>query len=176
LLSLGPIGREVIILSTEDEVVLLRRHWDPDLAATEPCLCTPRCASSRIDRSMMAIARTGPESWEHVLVVLAEDGFASMERNALAILGKWPGLRGLHAVIRRQGDRKNGRLCVTVQGFFKGPLIAPRDILEACRRVLRVSADFFGRGLDEVERTDDTIIPPARSRSDKPRVAKGRKP
>lgn len=176
LLPIVAVGREVIVLNTEEEVVLLRRHWNSEVNATEPCLCSPRCASSRVDRCMMAITRTGHQAWEHVLLVLADDGFASLERSTLAVLGKWQGLRGLHAVIRRTGSSKNGRLCATVQGFFKGELLPPRDILEACRRVLRVSADFFGRGLEEADRTDETISVPLRTRDTKPRVAKGKRP
>lgn len=176
LLPLTNVGREVIFLSSEEEVVLLRRHWNSEFNATMPCLCTPKCASSRVDRSIMAIVRTGPESWEHVLVVLAEDGFASLERSALAMFGKWQGLRGLHAIIKRTGTAKNGRLACSVNGFFRGPLLPPKDILDACRRILRVSADFFGRGLEEVDRSEETISVPLRSREDKPRVPKGRKP
>lgn len=171
LLVPGPHKIEFLWLSSLDEIVLLRRHWNTNAEATEPCLCEPRCGSSRVDRLVAALLRTNHDTWEERLLILPEEGWRSFERSWLLQPEKQPDTSGARCHLQRVGPKRNGRTtCIPLDWVKNCP--SGFSVVIAAREQLHVAADFFGRGDDEL--AEEKIELPARTRQDKPRVPLGK--
>jgi len=172
LLTAGVTKCEFVWLSTLDQVVLLRRHWNQQTEATEPCLCNPICGSSRIDRCVAVALRTSHDVWEERLLLLPEEGWRSFERAWLLQTVQQPDPMGARCSLQRTGSRRNGRTCcVPLDWVDNCP--GTFNVLAACRRQLHVAGDFFGQG-DEDRDDSGEVKPQGKASEGKPRVAKGR--
>jgi hypothetical protein len=173
LLTAGVTRAEFIWLSTLDQVLLLRRHWDAASESTVACLCEPRCGSSRVDRVVATLLRVDHALWEERLLLLPEEGWRSFERAWLLLNLQRPCPMGARCTIQRTGSRRNGRTCCVPLDWIDDPP-STFDVTAAARQQLHVSADFFGRGahgLGEEPGLPPVAIPGV---TGKPRVPKGR--
>ena len=162
---------ELVILSELCCVISVKRHWDEARACTVPCECVGPCQSQRLDRFMEALARVGPTLWEERVLVLAADGWASLERSMVAKGKVDLQVRGARCILRRTGDKRNGRTSCEYQDHV---VSIPQgfDLPGAMRSSLGIAADFFGDSEGEAFPTE---LPPARTRAEKPKVPLGKK-
>lgn len=169
LLVPSPVRVEFIWLSGLEQVIFLRRHWNSAAEATEPCLCEPRCGSSRVDRLVATLLRTNHDTWEERLLILPEEGWRSFERCWLLQPAVQPSPEGARCLLQRVGPKRNGRTTCLPQDWVK---VCPSgfSVVEAAREQLHVASDFFGKG-DEM---DEERIPQDKAREGKPRVPLGK--
>ena len=169
LLVPSPTRVEFLWLSGLDQMVLLRRHWSAAIEATEPCLCEPRCGSSRVDRLVATLLRTNHDTWEERLLILPEEGWRSFERSWLLNAELQPTPEGARCLLHRVGPKRNGRTTCQPQDWVK---VCPSgfSVVIAAREQLHVAADYFGRGDELVE--DET--PQGKASAGKPRVPLGK--
>jgi hypothetical protein len=173
-LLVAGVGRaEFIWLSTVDQILLLRRHWDAASESTVACLCEPQCGSSRVDRLVAVVLRIDHETWEERLLVLPEEGWRSFERAWLLQPVQQPDPLGARCTIVRTGSRRNGRVCCVPLDWVAAPP-STFNLAAAARTQLHVAADFFGRGADAEEPSVLPVGVPRVDRAEKPRVPKGR--
>jgi len=171
LLTAGQHKVEFVWLSTLDQVLLLRRHWNQTTEATEACVCNPTCPSSRLDRCVAVALRTNHDTWEERMLLLPEEGWRSFERAWLLQEVPKPHPMGARCHLLRTGSRRNGRTCCQpIEWYPDTP--GSFDIAAAARRQLHIAADFFGQTEADLP-AEVNVIPPARSRQDKPRVPLG---
>lgn len=160
---------EMIVLSTIQDVLEVRRHWDNEQNGSVPCLCNPRCHSSRIDRMIAVLLRLGELHWEQRVFICSEEGWSSFQRNLAT--GEWDptDIRGWSVIVQRWGSKSNGRCTVTPS--TKHPAVPPTfDLVAAVRNTVGIAADFFG-AVGEVDESLDG--PPPFPFGLKPRVPLG---
>jgi len=173
------VKRRWIIISQPEQRISIKRHWNKELSCTEPCTCEPACHSSRDDYFtgalfLMPQPTPGDNVAEQVVLHCTEQTARSIY-NLLRIHGDDGDLAGCLVCLQRVGGG-NGRVQVVSVERAKLTHQCPRiDVGGVLNTRMRLSVDFFGRRFDSDEEHPSTnqVIPPARSRSDKPRVDKG---
>jgi len=174
LLIAQPRPQEFCWLSTMDQVLLLRRHWNQNTESTEPCLCNPTCGSSRVDRLVAVALRMSHDQFDERLLVLPEEGWRCFERLWLLQPVPQPDTLGAMCVIQRTGTRRNGRTTCVPSSWAANPP-GPFDVVAAARRQLHIAADFFGDRGDVEGLIDAGKAEAAALRAAKPRVPLGRR-
>lgn len=187
------LKRSWLIIGGPEKRIQVRRHWNRERGVTEPCQCEPICHSGREDYfspALQLMSGPNPEErlWEPVVLHTTETTIRGAYIKMRS--GNDNGdLMGMLITLQRVGGG-NGR--VAISGSMRCPVseLWPRiDVGRVLLDRLGVSADFFGRRFDDLDvpalvepRLDesppinaDQVVTPARSRSDKPRVGKGKK-
>jgi len=172
-IELTPQEKHLIIQTNPISAVTLHRHYDPQKPGTTLCQCDPVCESHREDTFVSALEWIGPLTWEQRLWCISEQALAELWRFVKMKTGslEW---RGVELGARRTGLTRNARVCLTwrmVHTSVPEGFNVPWAVLKSTG----IATDFFGRVsvVPEVP-NGDQVIPPARSRSDKPRVQLGR--
>jgi len=172
--------RKWFITSLPTERISVKRHWNKELSCTEACTCEPACMSSRDDYFTGALFLiAGGHVDEQVVEQVVLHCTEQTVRSAYTLLrtrGDDGDLAGCLLCLQRVGGG-NGR--VQVVSIERGILTDSRPRIDVAGVVLsrmRLTADFFGRRFDADEEHPslNQIVPPARSRDDKPRVPKGK--
>jgi len=172
--------RKWLITSLVTERIQVRRHWNKDRGCTEVCTCEPACDSMREDYFTGALlflpgGEEGEQVMEQVVLHCTEQTVRSAY-NVLRTHRDDGDLAGAILCLQRVGGG-SGRVCVV--STSRGVLTDSRpkiDVAGVVAARLRITTDFFGMRFDEAEEpaSSNNVIPPARSRSDKPRVEKGK--
>jgi len=163
---------ELVIVSGIAEVISVTRHWDTTLDKTVPCECSGPCPSRRLDRFLAVIYRTGPTIWQERLLVLSDQGWHCLIGSLVAKGCPIDAIRGGRCILRRVGNKANGRIECHLQDVVKN-VPAGFDVAAAMRGTVGVSADFFGDS-EGVTASDQALLP-IKTRNQKPRVDKGKK-
>lgn len=170
-----------LVTSLPAERVQVRRHWNREHGVTEVCQCDPACQSMREDyftgalQSLPGVSR-GENVFEPVVLHLTETTVRGIYTH-IRTRNDNGDLAGIMACLRRQGAG-SGR--VVVASCTRHHLTHSRPVIDVSAVVLarlRLSTDFFSRqfDMDDGSAADEQVIPPARSRSEKPRVPLGKK-
>jgi hypothetical protein len=172
--------RKWLITSLPAERIQVRRHWNKERAATEVCECEPACQSMREDYftgALMFLPGDDPNEqvMEQVVLHLTEQTVRSCY--TLLRMHRDDGdLAGVVACLQRVGGGSGRVSVVTCERAVLTDNRPRIDVAAVVQARLRLSTDFFGKKFD-----DDTdaphinaVVPPARSRSDKPRIPKGK--
>jgi len=170
-----------VILDDIEQVVEVGRHYKD--GRTSPCDCPEPCGSFRLDFFMRAlrlstIDASGCHHWEPVVLHLTDQSLRTIETQCQTkgILG---GLAGIRARFNRRGNNANGRIEVREvdRANVKSRVeFSVRTVLQL-RRVEGFHPLYAAKRIDPGAAEppgQDQVIPPARSRDDKPRVPKGR--
>jgi len=171
-----------VILDDIEQVVKIGRHYKD--GRTSPCECDPPCGSYRLDYFMRALRLStidpgGCHHWEPVVFQLTDQSIRSLE-TILQEKALGAGLAGVRARFSRRGSHSNGRIEVREvdRARIKSRVdVSVRTVL-TLRRVegftpLFHQVDTNGKESTLVE--TEQVIPPARSRDDKPRVPLGKR-
>lgn len=175
------VKRTWLITSLVNERIQVRRHWNRERACTEPCQCEPACDSMREDYFTGALlfvpgGEPGEQIMEPVVLHATEQTIRSAY-TSLRIHHDDGDLAGCLLCLQRVGGNK-GRVSVVSTGRATLTDSRPRiDVAAVVLQRLRTSTDFFGVKFDADDDLPsvNAVIPPLRSRSDKPRVPKGRR-
>jgi len=171
--------RKWLITSLPPERVQVRRHWNKERACTEVCSCEPACQTMREDYFTGALMLLpGGDADEQVMeqvVLHCTEQTVRSAYTALRMHRDDGDLAGTILCLQRVGGG-SGR--VTVVAVERAVLTSNRpriDVAGVVQARLRLSTDFFGQRFDDDSDAPhiNAVIPPARSRNDKPRVAKG---
>jgi len=171
----GP-RRLFILMGEKESCVEVVRHWKD--GQTVPCDCEGPCPTARNDWFAPALLLHHVTSdttrwWEPVVLHMTDDAVRRLEA-AVQIAGVMPGLTGLMFRLGREGSSKQSRIIVTEVSKIGHPPTYHTSVgtVLAMRRVAGYTPLFQSRPGPAEE---DQVIPPARSRADKPRVPKGKK-
>lgn len=180
------VNRRWIITSPLAHRIQVTRHWNIEHGVTEVCQCQPACATSREDYFTGALqaqgqGTDGAKLWEPVVLHLTEQTVRSIYL-LMRSRNDDGDLQGNMVSLERQGTRANDRVvCRDVQ---RGRITSATPMIDVAQVVLfrlRITTDFFGQKLLDDDAASpqsvnvEQVIPPARARNDKPRVAKGRR-
>jgi len=172
--------RKWLITSLATERLQVRRHWNKERACTEVCECEPSCQSMREDYFTGALMfLPGGDPSEQVMEQVVLHCTEQTVRSAYTTLRMHRDdgdLAGVVLCLQRVGGG-SGR--VTVIACERAVLTDQRpriDVSGVVAARLRLSTDFFGKRFDADEDLPsvNAVIPPARSRNDKPRIPKGK--
>lgn len=176
------VRRKWIVTSLATERVQVRRHWNKELGCTEVCQCEPACQTCRDDYFtgalyLMQVGENNEQSAEQVVLHCTEQTVRSAY-NLMRMRRDDGDLAGTLLCLQRVGGG-NGR--VSVVSVERARLTDSRPVIDVAGVVqarLRLSTDFFGRRFDADEEHPslNQAMVPARTRDDKPRVPKGKKP
>jgi hypothetical protein len=163
---------EVVVVCDLRDVVSCLRHYDEQLKKTIPCTCTGACYSQRMDRFLAVLYRQGPTIWDERVLVLPANGWSSLVATMLLKHLDHSDIRGIRAIVQRRGDSINGRTTFDVQDRVKA-VPAGFNLAAGIRNCTGIAAGFF------LDADGDLFVKeevPARTRSDKPRLALGKRP
>jgi len=163
---------ELVVVCEMKEVISVKRHWSEELQKSVACDCTGPCPTSRLDRFLAVLYRVGPTIWEERLLVIADQGWHCLLASLLVKGFPHDRIWGARVILRRVGPKSNGRTEAHVQDFVKSTP-GGFDIPAAMRNGVGIAADFFGDS--EGAPVSDQVALPIKTRSDKPRVDKGRR-
>jgi len=171
--------RKWLFTSLPAERVQVRRHWNKERSCTEVCDCEPACQSMREDYFTGA------------LMFLPGGGVDEQVMEQVVLHCTEQTVRGVYTYLRMHrddGDLAGTVVCLQRVGGGSGRVTVisaeravltdnrPRiDVAGVVQARLRLSTDFFGQKFDADEDAPhiNAVVPPARSRSDKPRIDKG---
>lgn len=177
------VGPPILYVLLDDlpDVVQCGRHYKD--GRTSPCDCPEPCGSFRTDYFMRALRlatvdASGCAHWEPVVFHLTDQAIRTIETTAQTqgIIG---GLAGIKARFNRLGSNSNGRIQVKEidRAVIRTELRFSVANVLTLRRVEGFHPLYSQTQVKLIEPktiNEDQIIPPARSRDDKPRVPKGR--
>jgi len=174
------LKRSFLIIGQPLERIQVRRHWNREAGKTEACTCEPMCPSGREDYFTAALqmlpgASEGERVWEPVVLHLTETTVRGIYLTMRARRDDGD-LRGMLVILQRVGGG-SGRVTVVTASRAVLTDARPRiDVAGVVAARLRITTDFFGMRFDENQEpaSANNVIPPARSRDDKPRVPKGK--
>jgi len=172
--------RKWLVTSTPVERIQVRRHWNKERGCTEVCTCEPSCDSMREDYFTGALlfipgGQEGEQVFEQVVLHCTEQTVRSAYTSMRTHRDDGD-LAGAILCLQRVGGG-SGRVCVVSTSRSVLTDNRPRiDVAGVVASRLRITTDFFGMKFDEAKEpaSANNVIPPARSRDDKPRVPKGR--
>lgn len=179
-------ARTWIVISPIPDRIQVRRHWNKDSGVTEVCQCEPPCGTSREDYFTGALQHQGTSAdgaslWEPVVLHLTEQTVRSIYLY-IRMRQDEGDLQGLKITMQRQGGRANDR--VTCRHVERGSItdsVRRIDVAAVVHTRLRITTQFFGKQLLDDDTVSppsinaDQVVTPARSRSTKPKVAKGKR-
>jgi len=172
LVSLSSHPTTLIIQTDASGCRSVQRHWRNPGGGTELCQCSPLCPSSRLDTFMSVLEWIGPLTWEQRLLCLSDSGLAQLWRLAVTRTVR-KDFRGIGLIVRRHGDRQNGRVLLEFKHHSNG--VPPGfDVPTAILLATHIATDFFSEVVSSpsAPNVDQTILP-IRARADKPHVALG---
>lgn len=177
------IGPPVLFVLLDDieQIVQVGRHFRD--GHTCPCDCDSPCDSFRLDYFMRALRLTtidpsGCHHWEPVVFHLTDQAIRTIETQ-VQTRGLIGGLAGVKARFNRRGSNSNGRIEVREvdRAIISSPVAVNVRTVLTLRRVAGFNPLYATKhaGRPSSDEPDDQVIPPARSRSEKPRVPLGKR-
>lgn len=172
-----------VLLDEIGEIVQLGRHWKD--GRTVPCDCASPCGSFRLDYFMRALRLSSIDSagchvWEPVVFHLTDQAMRTLE-NQIQEKGFPNLIAGTKARFNRAGNSNQGR--IVIREVDRAVINRPVNISVRAVLTLRridgfhpLFADDAGHDAGHGGPDDSQVIPPARSRADKPRVPLGKRP
>jgi len=170
-----------VLLDDIEQIVQVGRHYRD--GRTCPCDCDAPCDSFRLDYFMRAlrlstIDPSGCHHWEPVVLHLTDQAIRTVETQ-VQTRGLIGGLAGVKARFNRKGSSSNGRIEVREvdRAVISTPVrVSVRNVL-TLRRVEGFSPLYETKHRQSALElpNEDQIVPPARSRNDKPRVPLGKR-
>jgi len=171
-----------VILDDLEQVVQVGRHYKD--GRTSPCDCPEPCGSFRQDYFMRAlrlatIDPTGCHHWEPVVFHLTDQAIRTIE-TTIQTKGIIGGLAGTRARFNRIGSSANGRIQVREvdRAIIKSEVSISVPTVLTLRRVEGFHPLYTQSVIDLAGRESinaEQVMTPARARSDKPRLPKGKK-
>jgi len=169
-----------VLLDELGEIIQIGRHWKD--GRTVPCDCPQPCGSYRLDYFMRALRLSSIDSagchvWEPVVFCLTDQAMRTLE-NLIQEKGFPNVIAGTKARFNRAGHSNQGR--IVIREVDRANVNRPVNI--SVRNVLTLRRiDGFHPLYDSQSGSDDghggsddsQVIPPARSREEKPRVPLG---
>ena len=165
------ILRFYMLLDDESgKVIQANRHWNAQRGCTEECGCKPRCQSYRLDMFVPALllikgnflaAGDQERSWEPVVLHLTENTFRDVIMG-LRLANDTGTIKGVFISLKRASNTPSSRVVVNTVKRIAVPPEVNIDVAAVVQARLGLA-----------QNVEDTVIVPARSRADKPRVEKG---
>jgi len=172
--------RKWLITSLPAERVQVRRQWNKDRSCTEVCECEPACQSMREDYFTGALMfLPGGDPGEQVMEQVVLHCTEQTVRSAYTLLRMHRDdgdLAGVVLCLQRVGGGSGRVTVITCERAVLTDARPRIDVGAVVQARLRMSTDFFGKKFDADDEPPsvNAVIPPLRSREEKPRVPKGR--